>query len=457
MRVWLLRLIISLLVWSCVSRVFFASATDTPRTSSPPNNLLPAAPGLTGFGTETPAGSGRNLPQPKALVYRVTSLADSGPGTLRHCILQRGPRTCIFEVGGIVRLRGTLSVRSPFLTVAGQTAPPPGITITQAGFSIETHDVLLQHLSIRPGDSPVGAPPSNRDGVSIGSGRMNRAFNVVLDHLSISWAIDENISTWYPGTHDITISNCLIAEGLHRSIHPKGPHSKGVMIGDGSKRVTLYRNLLTWNEERNPYIKPGSSAEVINNVVYGWGSNGGWSLCNISNNDKSAEKIELSFIGNTYIPGPSSFETYPLYGKNTAPGSLIFAHDNLPHRLSPAASRMQTTDALCKDGCETISPPVQSPHTQATSADASMQTVLSEVGSRPRHRSTIDQRLVNQVRNRTGELKDCITGCAHSTGPLRNTTPRHRRLRTPRAPFGDRNGDGYTNLENWLHRLSSRL
>ena len=241
------------------------------RTSSTPNPpvAVPVAAGLLGFGTSSPAGSGRHVFPPRALLVRVTSLADTGPGTLRECVQRRQARTCLFEVGGTIKLHSKLIIRSPFITIAGQSAPAPGITITQGGFAIETHDVLIQHVAIRPGDNPRGVSPADRDGISVGSTRAHEVYNV---------------STWYRGTHDVTISNCLIAEGLHRSIHPKGPHSKGVMIGDGSRRITLYRNFITWNEERNPYIKPGTTVEMINNVVYGWGSKGPWSLCNISNN-----------------------------------------------------------------------------------------------------------------------------------------------------------------------------
>lgn len=438
-------------VWLC------ASATDAATQSSTTSRALPAAPGLVGFGTDTPAGSGRHLRPTRTLIYRVNSLNDGGPGSLRDCLGQRRPRTCIFEVGGTIKLRSKLSIRAPYVTIAGQTAPAPGITITQAGFSIETHDVLLQHMAVRPGDSHQGAPPSDRDGISIGSARPEGVYNVVLDHLSVSWAIDENVSTWYSGTHDVTISNCLIAEGLHRSIHPKGPHSKGVMIGDGSKRVTLYRNLLTWNEERNPYIKPGASVEVLNNVVYGWGSKGPWSLCNISNNDQSSEGIELSFIGNTYVPGPSSFVAYPLFGKNVAAESRIFSRDNFLQDTLSLMTRKIRDGALAMQNYECASPPIQSRAIQPVSAGLAYEFVLQDVGSRPHHRSAIDLRLLRQVRERRGEIKDCLTGCVHAVGSPDTARPRRRRLRIPRAPLGDRNRDGYTNLENWLQKIAGSL
>lgn len=390
---------------------------------------------------------------PRTLIYRVYSLADSGPGTLRDCAQKRQPRTCLFEVGGTIRLRDKLTIRSPFITIAGQSAPSPGITITQGGFAIETHDVLIQHIAIRPGDTRAGVPPANRDGISVGAQAPREAYNVVVDHVSLSWAIDENFSTWYRGTHNVTLSNSLIAEGLHNSIHPKGPHSKGVMIGDGSRQITLLGNLITWNEERNPYIKPGARVEVVNNLVYGWGSKGPWSLCNISNNEGSSESTELSFIGNSYIPGPSSFIAPPLYGKNVGGDSHIFIADNFLGSPTATTEARQETGGAPLQAHYTALPPVQSPNMLPRSAATAYESVLRDAGSRPRHRSEIDKRLVQQVRDRRGEIKDCLTGCPRAVGQKVPSGMRRRKLRLPRMPLADTNGDGYTNLENWLHRL----
>lgn len=182
-------------------------ATTTP--SPTPVGPLAVVPGANGFGTETVAGSGRHLSPPQTKIFVVDKLSDAGPGTLRECVQATMPRTCLFGVSGRIPLLTPLLAASPYLTVAGQTAPQGGILITGAGIQVKTSDVLIQHLQIRIGDSPIGPNPTSRDGIVI----QEPAKRVVLDHLSVSWAIDENLST-YGVVTDVTISNCIIAEAL---------------------------------------------------------------------------------------------------------------------------------------------------------------------------------------------------------------------------------------------------
>ena len=426
--------------------------TDRARADST-TPRIPILPGLQGFGSTTVAGSGRNLSPPRSQLFRIQTLADSGVGSLRECINLRGPRTCLFEISGEIRLRSMLRIRHPYVTIAGHSAPKPGITITRGGISIETHDVLVQHIAIRPGDSIEGVSPRVRDGISIGAPPPGSAYNVVLDHLSITWALDENLSTAYPTTHDVTIANSLIAEGLHKAIHPKGPHSKGVMIGNNSRNITLYRNTISSNEERNPYIKPGSSIEMINNVVYGWGSNGGWSLCNLTNNDGTADSVRLSFIGNSYIPGPWSFIAPPIYAKVLAASSKIYVDDN--RLIVPGLTPTDPWEiaALDEETFRADVPPISSNRGEVLSSAAAYSLVLTEVGSRPRNRSRSDLRIIADIQQKRGSIKDCLRGCTNAANPETTAPGRSRRLRIPRAPHADSNHDGYTNVENWLHRI----
>jgi hypothetical protein len=437
------------------------------------SKIPPILPGIRGFGTSTVAGSGRHRVPARTTLITVTTLRDDGAGSLRACIDHSTPRTCIFEVSGEIKLRSQLTVSAPYLTVAGQTAPEPGITISGGTLRIETHDVLIQHLAIRPGDGPSAVKPSERDGISIGAAPPGSAHHVVIDHVSATWAIDENISTWYPSTHAVTISNSLIAEGLHNSIHPKGAHSKGILIGDGSRRVSLIQNLIALNVERNPYLKPGSSTELLNNVVYGWGSAGGWNLCNISDSSGSRAPTLVTLIGNLFKPAPWSFKNAPVYGRPVAPGTRVYVHDNIgPNRgLESQPSDDWAATSLPPTPYRAASPPIRSDHRISLSASASYEYVLRNAGSRPRSRSTTDARIISDVRSGGGAVRDCVVRdctaqCQPRTG--RNggdltcsTTPlekpqrsERRRLTPPKRSLELQRGTRYTRLELWLQEAA---
>ena len=260
---------------------------------------LPVFPGAQGFGSTTVAGRGGQ-------VVRVTSLADRGSGTLRAALEgQTRPRTVIFEVGGVIELSSEIVISAPFVTVAGQTAPDPGVTIVNAGIVVHTHDVLIQHIAIRPGDRVEGPDPENRDGIAVvGDPRGETAvFNVVIDHCSITWAIDEGVSTWYANVRDVTFSNCIIAENLSQSLHPKGEHSKGLLIGDHARRIAVIGNLFAHNMRRNPMAKGNTSSIVAGNLIY----NPGTAAIDFSDRERSGP-ARSTISGNVLIRGDDTAE-----------------------------------------------------------------------------------------------------------------------------------------------------
>ena len=211
---------------------------------------LPAFPGAEGWGSTTPGGRGGK-------VIFVTSLADSGPGTLREALRTRGPRTILFRVSGVIKLKSMLRIGyawdrkvgdNPysFVTIAGQSAPGGGICISDRSLVIAegAHDVVIRHLRVRDSDE---------DGIEF-YGDVKR---VIIDHCSISWATDENIGFCMNCT-DITISNCIIAEGLLRGGHPKGPHSCGMLVARRADRISIHHNFITGNDSRNPLLCGGN-------------------------------------------------------------------------------------------------------------------------------------------------------------------------------------------------------
>jgi len=182
-------------------------------------------------------------------------------------------------VAGVIDLKGNpISIQNPFVTISGQTAPSPGITLIRGGISITTHDVILQHLKIRPGDGGKGKGSGwEKDGIATGKG----AHHVFINHCSTTWATDENLSAsgprfegetleeWRKNTsHHITISHCLIAEGLSESSHAKGEHSKGTLIHDNATEILLYGNLYANNMDRHPLCKGGSQVVIANNYIF---------------------------------------------------------------------------------------------------------------------------------------------------------------------------------------------
>ena len=223
---------------------------------APRSFAIPVFPGAVGFGTETSAGRGGAVFKVNTLSDSSTVAADPNFTTLREALQAPGARTVIFEVSGTITLTEPILINSPFLTVAGQTAPSPGILVRGYSIDILTHDVLIQHLAVRPGsDNPL--PRNCVDRVNLNNRDSFRVltlkneltpdtYKVVLDHVSGSWTTDQLVSVY--GDHatafveDVTISNSLFAEPLHNSIHDEClPHGRAV-AAEG-KRVGVDRHL----------------------------------------------------------------------------------------------------------------------------------------------------------------------------------------------------------------------
>ncbi len=349
-----------------------------------------------GFGMGTVGGlEGR--------VIRVTSLEREGPGTLRAAIEAKGPRLVVFEVGGIIDLaRKNIRVREPYLTIAGQTAPNPGITLLRGALAVETHDVVIQHLSVRPGDA--GRPRKSGwspDGIAV-----NAAYNVIIDHCSATWAVDENLSVSGPryegpaGTsHDVTIRHCLIAEGLDNSSHEKGPHSKGSLIHDCCRNIAIIANLYAHNVDRNPYFKAETTGLIVNNLIY----NPGRAIIRVSFPKSEWEGRPLpaegrvSVIGNVLIAGADTRPSLPMI----AGTGEIYEQDNAAQGrdgkpilvLAPQTRRL-------------LEKPVWPPELRVLPAGEVVDYVVRTVGARPWQRDPIDQRIIDSVVKRKGRIID---------------------------------------------------
>lgn len=232
----------------------------------------PVFPGVRGFGTDTRGGW-------KGRIIRVTTLSRDGAGSLAEAIRAKGPRMVVFEVAGTINLAWrSLGIVNPYITIAGQTAPYPGITLVRGGINIGTHDVIIQHLKVRPGE----AGRAKMSGWEVdGIATVDGAHDVIIDHCSITWATDENLSAsgpqfkgttpeeWRENTsHRIVFSNCIIAEGLQNSTHSKGGHSKGSLVHDNVTEILIINNLYASNMERNPLFAGGVHGLIVNNLIF---------------------------------------------------------------------------------------------------------------------------------------------------------------------------------------------
>jgi Pectate lyase len=283
--------------------------------SGPMALAAPAFPGAVGWASETPGGRGGQI-------IRVTNLNAEGPGSLKAAIKTKGPRIVVFEVAGQIDLGKTsIEIKEPFLTIAGQTAPSPGITIIKGGIDVKTHDVIIRHIRVRTGADGS----AKRSGWEADSISTVAAQNVIIDHCTFMWGIDENMSAsgprftgttvedWRKGTsRNITFSYNLAAEGLADSSHPKGEHSKGSLVHDNTTGILFYRNIWAHNVERHPLFKGGSQGVVVNNLIYDPSKRAmHYNLMALEWAGKPYVTGELSAVGNVMRGGESTAKNLP--------------------------------------------------------------------------------------------------------------------------------------------------
>lgn len=369
--------------------------------------------------TQTRGGAGGK-------VVRVTTLAASGPGSLAEALAADGPRVIEFAVGGVIDLGGrSLRVAKPNVTIAGETAPSPGITLTNGGVGITTHDVIVRHMRIRPGAGTRARQSGwEVDGLATGGG----ARDVIVDRCSFSWATDENLSAsgprfdgatpddWRRNTsHRVTFSHNLIAEGLHDSTHAKGPHSKGSLIHDNASDVLIYANLYLSNDDRNPFFKGGARGAVVNNLIHNPGRRVMQFALNPGEWEGHAwQRGTMAIVGNVARRGPSTAKEIAFL---EAFGPLdVHLRDN---RFLDAAGAALPVTVLRRDRAKGLIPHAADSEVQvvnalsswpaglaARPADETPAWVLANVGARPWDRDAVDRRLLDEARAGGGKIID---------------------------------------------------
>lgn len=439
-------------------------------------NGVQAFPEAEGAGMYTVGGRGGKI-------LDVTNLNDAGPGSFRAVVEANGPRIIVFRVSGTIEMWSELNVINPYITIAGQTAPGMGICLKNYRFRVAADNVIVRHIRVRPGDNAAeksGVSGVDVDGIDVIAGR-----NIIIDHCSVSWSVDEALSvTENPqrGPLDnVTIQWCMIAESLNCSIHPKKCHGYGSLVrGAWGSQYSFHHNLYAHNFDRNP--RPGNNHNMNddpdgyifdfrNNVVYNWGEIGaGYNTDGVTTPYPSITK--MNFICNYYVQGPNSpgdkafREKCPLskayfsgnWMNGTCPKdqwSLVVFGSNLTEEQIKAykQSRPFKVAAVATDD-----------------APAAYKKVLADAGATVPRRDAVDTRIVNEVISRTGKIindEDEVGGwpVLESTSPPVDTDHdgmpddwEAARGLNPKVNDSaeDRDGDGYTNIEEYINGLCKR-
>jgi pectate lyase len=431
---------------------------------------IPAFPGAEGAGAWTPGGRAGK-------VYVVTNLNDSGKGSLREAAEAKGPRTVVFAVAGIIELKTPLSIPHPFITIAGQSAPGDGICVRGHTTEINTHDVIIRYLRFRRGnlkkrDDALGGFPVG---------------NVIVDHVSASWGLDENLSLYRymlkqesgpdkkMAVENLTIQWCISSEALDRNNHAFG----GTW---GGKHCSFHHNLFACNTGRNPSIGMGGTFDFRNNVLFNWRHR------TIDGGDGSSR---VNVVNNYFKPGPitqgdlrfrickvqarNSRDQYPGFGKWYVAGNIVEDNDrvtanNWDGGVQYAPEVTQKGEVIPKGTEKDVrsKEPFASAPVRTEKAKDAYEAVLRHAGASLPRRDPVDVRIIESVRTgktttKTGiidapadvggwpEYKaDKVPVCTGGDG-IPDEWKKKYRL-DPKADLSAKDaGNGYTYLEEYLN------
>jgi pectate lyase len=430
-------------------------SSDGPKTSAriaPSVTEIPAFPGAEGFGSTTPGGRGGK-------VIFVTNLSDSGPGSFREACEAEGPRTVVFKVSGLISLAKDIVVKNPYITIAGQSAPGDGICLRNYTFVIATHDVVVRYLRSRLGD----LSGHQADSITLTAG----AQNVILDHCSASWSVDEGLSL-AGKVSNVTVQWCLIAEALNHSKHTKGAHGYG-SLSRANGPITWHHNLWAHNNARNPRLgddygrPPYPTFDVRNNVIYDYGEIASGLTQGV---------LKVNYVGNYIRPGPSSKASTPIHVGGPSDLMFFIRANVFEGNNGLTTDNSRFFDPVTIDGkrqVQTVEDAFMAQPVKTTSALEAYGSVLSNVGASLPHRDSVDVRVIDEVRRRGGGIIDSQQQVG-GWPELNSTVPppdsdadgmpdiwERRHGLNPHDPgdgSADKDKDGYTNLEEFLNNTN---
>ena len=443
---------------------------------------LPAFPGAQGFGANSVGGRGGE-------VIKVTNLNDSGPGSLRAALQASGPRIIVFTVSGYINLQSVLEVRNPYFTIAGQTSPG-GISVTGYPLRILTHDVIITHMRFRRG-SQNGNHESAGESLFIGNG-----YNIIIDHCSLSWGTDETmqVGSYWGDVHGVTISWSIIAEGL-LDPHPENNHGMGLLISEKFYKntppeVTVHHSYIAHNYSRSPRLVGDVLVDYRNNVVYDWYHQTGAMIHKGKINPNNLARANI--VGNYNKRGPNTNDSgcagfFSSNGAVAGESVPAEAHNTVYVKNNRGCPRPLGTEDEWKISKEWGSNLISKDYQRETPWDMSTEAqepgiavttttmtedyaieVLQNVGATAPVRDSADARVVQEFIDGNGDLVNDVSYPADF--PVLSALPApadsdsdgmadswevSRGLKVSvNDAAGDDDGDGYTNIEEYLHYLT---
>jgi hypothetical protein len=438
-----------------------AAVNDSNYAGSATGNLnlrstLKAFPEAEGTGAFSIGGRGGD-------VYHVMNLNDAGVGSLRNGIATAvGPRTIVFDLGGTINLDSQLIINKPFLTLAGQTAPGGGITVAGWATIVEsTQHVILRYMRFRPGDIRC------LNGMEGDALWVHNSKDVIVDHVSASWSIDESLSV--TDSDRVTVQWSLIAESLNNSCHPEGRHGYGSLIRYGDGKISYHHNLYAHHFNRNPRVGDNITLDFVNNVIYDWGTDASYS-------GEITEGItKVNYVGNYLVAGPNT----PASKRTRA-----FNGGSVNTWIYQSGNVIDSNVNGVKDGTDTgwamfvnlytqqISPLTRSATKLEALGDVATDPALTaynrvlNLAGASQARDAVDVRLVNEARNETGTMINSQNDVGGFPALNGGTPPpdtdgdglpdsweaAHGLNLNDPADAGMVAANGYTNLENYLNR-----
>lgn len=385
------------------------------KPSDLPQADIPAFPGAQGGGMYTSGGRGGR-------VCVVTTLADRGPGSFREVCETAGPRVIVFNVAGIIHLSEPIRIRAPYVTIAGSTAPGDGVCIADCSVLVDTHDVIIRYMRFRRGSTWVGDRDDSLGGNPIG--------NVIVDHVSASWGLDENMSMYRhmyrpaPGAPEqklpmvnLTFQNCISSESLNTYNHAFGSTI-------GGYNSTFYHCLWACNTGRNPSVGMIYDFTFANNVVYNWRHR---------TIDGGDQRSFYTIENNYFKPGPNTPKNEPIayrilkpearrgkeathgvsdFGMAYVAGNVVEGNDAVTHdnwadgvqlgNASDKGTNLPNAPVLAAVRAES---PYPYSYLEIQPAKDAYEYVLANAGATLPHRDAVDQRIIDEVRNGTVTYK----------------------------------------------------